>query len=134
MPGYGAVLVGLLAGVIAPWVLMLLELRLRLDDVAGASATHLIGGTVGWLAAPLLAATAADRQTDSFVGHLLMLLLAVVVSAAVTGVTLLIFRAFSGLRVSESAEFDGTDLAELDVNAYPDFQQTMIKSYHLREL
>jgi Amt family ammonium transporter len=38
-----------------------------------------------------------------------------------------------GLRLSEDAEWDGVDLAEHDLNAYPDFQQTMIKSYHLRE-
>jgi Amt family ammonium transporter len=38
-----------------------------------------------------------------------------------------------GLRLSDDAEFDGSDLAEHDLNAYPDFQQTMIKSYHMRE-
>jgi ammonia channel protein AmtB len=42
-------------------------------------------------------------------------------------------RRFTKLRVSEAAEYDGLDLAEHDQNAYPDFQQTMIKSYHLRE-
>jgi ammonia channel protein AmtB len=39
-----------------------------------------------------------------------------------------------GLRLSDDAEYDGTDLAEHDLNAYPDFQQTMIKSYHLRQV
>ena len=38
------------------------------------------------------------------------------------------------LRASEAEEFDGLDLAEHDLAAYPDFQQTMIKSYHLREV
>ena len=37
------------------------------------------------------------------------------------------------LRVKEADEFDGLDLADHDVGAYPDFQQTTIKSYHLRE-
>jgi ammonium transporter, Amt family len=31
-------------------------------------------------------------------------------------------------------ELDGADLAEHDVNAYPDFQQNMIKSHHLRQM
>ena len=31
-------------------------------------------------------------------------------------------------------DVDGLDLAEYDLNAYPDFQQTTIKSYHLREM
>ena len=38
-----------------------------------------------------------------------------------------------GLRSREADEFDGLDLAEHDIGAYPDFQQTTIKSYHLRE-
>jgi ammonium transporter, Amt family len=38
-----------------------------------------------------------------------------------------------GLRSKEADEYDGLDLAEHDIGAYPDFQQTMIKSYHLRE-
>jgi len=46
---------------------------------------------------------------------------------------LLLLKATLGLRLSEDSEFDGIDLAEHDLNAYPDFQQTMIKSYHMRE-
>ena len=37
------------------------------------------------------------------------------------------------IRVSEADEYDGLDLAEHDIGAYPDFQQNSIKSYHLRE-
>jgi len=40
---------------------------------------------------------------------------------------------FSAIRSREQDEYDGLDLAEHDVNAYPDFQQTTIKSYHTRE-
>jgi len=42
-------------------------------------------------------------------------------------------RNIAALRVREEDEFDGLDLAEHDIAAYPDFQQTTIKSYHLRE-
>jgi ammonia channel protein AmtB len=38
------------------------------------------------------------------------------------------------IRASEADEFDGLDLAEHDIGAYPDFQQNTIKSYHLREV
>ena len=44
-----------------------------------------------------------------------------------------ILRKTVGIRCSEEDEFDGLDLTEHDINAYPDFQQTMIKSYHLCE-
>jgi ammonia channel protein AmtB len=42
-------------------------------------------------------------------------------------------RALGSLRANEQDEFDGLDIGQHDINAYPDFQQTMIKSYHLRE-
>jgi len=52
---------------------------------------------------------------------------------ALTGSLMLVLRATTGLRSKEADEYDGLDLAEHDINAHPDFQQTMIKSYHLRE-
>jgi Amt family ammonium transporter len=57
-----------------------------------------------------------------------------VVSFAVSMGVMLVLKATGRLRVSESDEFDGLDLAEHDLNAYPDFQQTTIKSYHTREI
>jgi ammonia channel protein AmtB len=38
-----------------------------------------------------------------------------------------------GLRAKEADEFDGLDLAEHDIGAYPDFQHNTIRSFHLRE-
>ena len=55
------------------------------------------------------------------------------VAAAVSVAVLYALKATVGLRAREADEFDGLDLAEHDIGAYPDFQQTMIKSYHLRE-
>ena len=46
---------------------------------------------------------------------------------------LVVLKKTIGIRAKEADEFDGLDLAEHDLNAYPDFQQTTIKSYHLRE-
>jgi len=44
-----------------------------------------------------------------------------------------VLKSTVGLRVREADEFDGLDLAEHDIGAYPDFQQNSIRSYHLRE-
>ncbi len=41
--------------------------------------------------------------------------------------------ATGGIRPREAQEFERLDLAEHDLNAYPDFQQTMIKSYDMRQ-
>jgi len=43
-------------------------------------------------------------------------------------------KAVMGLRVTEAEELEGLDLGEHDMAAYPDFQQTFIKSYHAREI
>ena len=56
-----------------------------------------------------------------------------VLSLALTGLLLVVLKKTIGIRSKEADEFDGLDLAEHDLNAYPDFQQTTIKSYHLRE-
>ena len=55
------------------------------------------------------------------------------VAFAIAGGTFYALKATVGLRSAEADEYDGLDLAEHDIGAYPDFQQTMIKSYHLRE-
>jgi len=62
--------------------------------------------------------------------------LAIVAALAIAASALLFFllRATVGIRSREPDEFDGLDLSEYDLNAYPDFQQTTIKSYHLREM
>jgi Amt family ammonium transporter len=54
--------------------------------------------------------------------------------AAMTAAPMLIVKRFTPLRCREEDEFDGLDLAEHDIGSYPDFQQTTIKSYHLREV
>ncbi|MEZ6191933.1 MAG: hypothetical protein R3C45_11700 [Phycisphaerales bacterium] len=53
-----------------------------------------------------------------------------VVFALIVGVAI---KATMGLRVSDEEQVEGLDLGEHDMAAYPDFQQTTIKSYQLRE-
>jgi ammonium transporter, Amt family len=134
LPTYAAVLAGALAGAIVPWVVMQLEVRLRIDDVAGTAASHLVGAVIGLLIGGLLRPGTMGDRMATLTGHLLLLSIALAASAILAGLVFGVFRRRNTLRVTESAEFDGGDLAELDLNAYPDFQQTMIKSHHLREL
>ncbi len=56
-----------------------------------------------------------------------------ITAGALAIVMFALLRKTIGLRLSSDAEYDGADLSEHDLNAYPDFQQNMIKSYHLRE-
>jgi Amt family ammonium transporter len=129
-----AVIIGAIAGVIVPTATVALDLRFKVDDPSGGVAVHLLGGAWGTLAAGffLPSATWADRIRQ--IGVQTLGFLAIALFAIITAVALfLVLRSTIGLRLHEDAEYDGTDLAEHDVNAYPDFQQTMIKSYHLRE-
>ena len=142
LPSWGAVAVGAASGLIAPWLAVMLETRYRIDDVTSAVIPHLLGGALGMTAAALLQVSDATLGTSVSIGQRFTTLgahalVAGGAMAAAGGITMAVFvfaKRRNALRVSESAEFDGGDLTELDLNAYPDFQQTMIKSYHLREL
>lgn len=133
LPGGAALVVGLGAGALCMLVAELVELRLRVDETSGAFAANAGGAAWGVVAtAALLGGPHADRA-----GQVLAAALAVAVAAALAGaVTWAALKALAcliPLRVSEGDEFDGLDLADHDVNAYPDFQQNTIRSYHLRE-
>jgi ammonia channel protein AmtB len=57
----------------------------------------------------------------------------IVFSSLAAAALFLGLKMIGSLRVVEADEFDGLDIGEHDINSYPDFQQTTIKSYHLRE-
>ena len=128
-----AVVIGAVAGVFVPLASIYIDLILRIDDPAGGIGIHAAGGLWGTLAAGLFAPGSPALRAKHFgvqlLGAVVIAIFAVVVCTAV----LYAIKATIGLRAREADEFDGLDLAEHDVGAYPDFQQTMIKSYHLRE-
>ena len=129
----GAVLIGAIAGLIVPLLAVLIDLVWRIDDPTAALSIHGVAGIWGTLAAGLLGAGDLGARLR-LLGVQALGLLAIISLAAIVGAGLFaVLRATVGLRSREADEFDGLDLAEHDVNAYPDFQQTMIKSYHLRE-
>jgi ammonium transporter, Amt family len=126
LPTYGAVAVGAIAGLIVPYVMVHIDLRFKVDDPSGAVAIHGVGGLIGALVPGIYGIRQLGVQA---LGALAIALLALL---AVAGL-LVVLKKTVGIRSKEADEFDGLDLAEHDLNAYPDFQQTTIKSYHLRE-
>ncbi len=127
-----AIVIGAVAGVIVPFATVMLDLQLRIDDPGGMIAVQLVGGVWGTLAASIV-----PSRTGGFFRHLIVQCAGIAAIVLLSGVfaTALYWtlRATVGLRLREADEFDGLDLAEHDIGAYPDFQQNMIKSYHLRE-
>ncbi|HWE95638.1 MAG TPA: hypothetical protein VG269_16860 [Tepidisphaeraceae bacterium] len=149
LPAWGAVVIGAVAGVVVPLSVVTIDLRGRLDDPGGIIAIHGIGGALGTLAvafvvpaAPLVARAESTNPAGGMArAHLQQLgiqflgLGAIAVFSGVVALALFIaLKKTVGVRANDADEFDGLDLAEHDIGAYPDFQQTTIKSYHLREV
>ena len=110
---YWAVVIGAAGGVLCTGGLKLLEM-LKLDDVVGAIPAHLFAGIWGTLAVCI----AAGGQFH------IQLLGIVSIGAFVFGVSGLLWLALDrtlGLRVSPNVERLGQDVAELRIEAYPEF-------------
>jgi Amt family ammonium transporter len=129
-----AVLIGTTAGLLVPWIMQRIDMVWKIDDPTGAIAIHGVGGAWGLLAAGIFALRVPFKTKLLLIGtQVLGILVVAALAVFITAGLFLVLKRFGPLRASESDEFDGLDLAEHDIGSYPDFQQTMIKSYHLRE-
>jgi Amt family ammonium transporter len=123
---FGAIAIGLAAGVICVWGVNGLKRLLGADDSLDVFGVHGIGGIVGALltgvfAAPSLGGTgAADYAIGAQVGiQALSVGLTIVWIGAVSVLALLITRVVTrGLRVPEEAEREGLDITSHGESAY----------------
>jgi Amt family ammonium transporter len=128
-----AAVLGLVAGWLTPIALQWLDFKCRIDDPSGLIAPHGVGAVVALFGAALFAPLNIGGKLRAVGIACLGIGCVAVLTIALAWVVLAAVSRFGGLRVNEADEFDGLDLAEHDMNAYPDFQQTTIKSYHTRE-
>jgi Amt family ammonium transporter len=128
-----AVFIGVVAGVIVPMASIFLDLIVHVDDPTGAISVHGVAGLWGTLAVGAFLPGSIGTRAAHLGVQLAGAAAIAAVAFAVAGGTFYVLKATVGLRSREADEYDGLDLAEHDIGAYPDFQQTMIKSYHLRE-
>lgn len=125
-----AIIIGGIGGILAVFSVIILDQKLRVDDPVGAVSVHLTNGIWGTLACGIFGASAGFKQ----LGIQAIGIVAVGVFTVVFCVIAFsIIKAVMGLRVSDEEQIEGLDLGEHDQAAYPDFQQTHIKSYHIRE-
>jgi len=111
-----AVMFGLLGGLVVVFSIVALD-RLRIDDPVGAISVHGIGGTLGLLLVPL-------TKTDaSFLGQLsgILTIFTWVFVASLAAWALL--KATLGIRVHQEEEYQGLDIGECGLEAYPEFTQ-----------
>ena len=130
MAMWEAVLIGIVAGVLVYFSVIGLD-KLKIDDPVGAISVHLTCGIWGTLVVGILGDSAGGAQLTSQVIGIVLCGVATVILAAIGFIAL---KFTLGLRVSEAEELEGLDLGEHDMAAYPDFQQTFIKSYHAGEM
>lgn len=133
-PNWAIALLGLVVGALAPWAAVQVELIGRIDEPTVLAKPIGVAVAIAMLIGPLLASGTFGGRLKLFGTSLLALALVAALTAAAT-FALWKLMPLLGLpiRASESDEYDGADLAAHDINAYPDFQQTMIKSHHLRQ-
>jgi Amt family ammonium transporter len=129
----GALWVGLVCGVVCFFAVAYMKKMLGYDDALDAFGVHAVGGFLGAVMTGIFVNPAlggAGYVTDGWVGptfgydsaqvviQLKAASLAVVWSAVVAAVTMVLLKFTVGIRVSEEAESEGLDLAEHGEKAY----------------
>ena len=122
----GAVLAGLIGGVIVVFSIEFIEKKLKIDDAIGAASVHGVAGFWGTIVIGLWGVSGEEaiglfngggsaQFVAQLVGALSYMLWAVLLSFVVFG----ILKATIGLRVTEEEEIAGLDVSEHGSIAYP---------------
>jgi Amt family ammonium transporter len=109
-----ATLFGALGGVLVVFSIITLD-KLKIDDPVGAISVHGVVGLLGLLLVPVTNGDAAF--SGQIIGALTIFGWVFIASLVTFGV----IRAVMGLRVSEEEEYEGSDLSECGMEAYPEF-------------
>jgi Amt family ammonium transporter len=109
-----ATLIGAVGGLIVVLSITFLD-KLKVDDPVGAISVHGVVGIWGLLAVPL------TNTGASFIGQIVG---AITIFAWVFSASLIVWfliKMVMGIRISEEAEYEGADIAECGMEAYPEF-------------
>ncbi|MCY0149004.1 ammonium transporter [Hoeflea sp. G2-23] len=109
-----AILIGAIGGVIVVFAVPMLD-KFKIDDVVGAIPVHLLAGIWGTLIVPF-------SNPDTSYGTQILGIVAIgVFTFVLSGVIWFILKSTVGIRASEEQEMMGMDMAEVGVEAYPEF-------------
>jgi len=112
---FGALWIGAIGSGIVVFTIPLLD-KLKIDDVVGAIPVHGFAGIWGTIAVIFYG--------DASLGTQLLGIVAIVGSVFVLALIMwLILKAVVGIRVGEEEEINGLDMAELGMEAYPEFSK-----------
>ena len=112
-----ATIFGALGGLLVVFSITTLD-KLKIDDPVGAISVHGVVGLLGLLLVPL---TNGDA---SFSGQIIGALTIFGWVFVTSLITFFVIKMALGLRVSEEEEYEGSDLSECGMEAYPEFATT----------
>ena len=109
-----ASLIGAVGGLIVVFAIVSLD-KLKIDDPVGAISVHGVVGIWGLLAVPL------TNDGASLIGQIVGALVIFLWVFFASLLTWYVIKKAMGIRVSEEEEYDGVDLTECGLEAYPEF-------------
>jgi Amt family ammonium transporter len=109
-----ATLIGGVGGVIVVFSIVTLD-KLRIDDPVGAISVHGVVGMWGLMAVPI-------TNTDAGFGAQAIGLITILAWVFITSfIVWLLIKLIMGIRVTEEEEYEGVDVGECGLEAYPEF-------------
>ncbi len=110
----GATLIGAAGGLLVVLSIVTLD-KLRIDDPVGAISVHGVVGMWGLLADPIF-------NDDATLGAQLLGLFSILFWVfTMSFIVWYVIKATLGIRVGEEHEYEGVDLSECGLEAYPEF-------------
>ena len=109
-----ATLIGAVGGLIVVFSITLLD-KLKIDDPVGAISVHGVVGFWGLMAVPL------TNSGTTFIGQLIGAGTIFAWVFVASFIVWMVIKMIMGIRISEEEEYEGADLAECGMEAYPEF-------------
>lgn len=113
--GIGATLIGAVGGVIVVFAVITMD-KMKIDDPVGAISVHGVVGIWG-----LLAVCLSGNEDATLVGQLTGIGVIFVWTFVTSLIVWAIIKATMGIRVGEQEEYEGVDMSECGIEAYPEF-------------
>jgi Amt family ammonium transporter len=117
-----ATLFGAIGGVLVVFSIIGLD-KLKIDDPVGAISVHGVVGLLGLLLVPITNPLTEDGGA-SFSGQIIGALTIFVWVFVTSFIVWYVIKLVMGVRVSEDEEFEGVDVSECGLEAYPDFAKS----------
>ena len=105
---------GGIGGVLVVFSILALD-KLKIDDPVGAISVHGVVGLFGLLLVPV------TNDGSNFLGQLIGAATIFTWVFSTSFVTWIVLKVAIGIRVSEEEEYEGVDLSECGMEAYPEF-------------